>query len=125
VLVAEQSELFGRRPDPRHPGHLDLSGEAGVLRQEAVAGVDAGGAELSGRVEQLVAVEVALGRRRRAQAHGGVGFEHVRRGAVGIGVHGQRADPHPSERADDADGDLAPVGDQYRVDHRWVRGPSR
>ena len=39
-LVAERLQRRGRRSDEDEPGGLDRAGEAGILGQEAVAGVD-------------------------------------------------------------------------------------
>jgi hypothetical protein len=37
--------------------------------------------------------------------------------AVGVGVDGHRLDPHLLAGPHDADGDLAPVGNEYLLDH--------
>ena len=69
-------------------------------------------------------VQVALGRGRRADADGAVG--HAGRGArpVGSRVDGDRLDAELVQRADHADGDLAPVRDQDPREHleRWSGG---
>src|SRR4030067_844280 len=56
----------GRRPDEDEPGVHHALRELGVLGQEAVAWVDGVGAALLGGVDQLLHVEGALARRRRA-----------------------------------------------------------
>ena len=63
-------------------------------------------------VEDGLGVQVALGRGLAAERVGLVGQAHVQGVAVEVGVHGDGGDAELAARADDADGDLAPVGDQ-------------
>ena len=65
-----------------------------------------------------VHLQVALDRRRRPDADGLVGEGHVPRLGVGLGVHGDGRDAELAAGADDAHGDLAPVGDEDLVEHR-------
>jgi hypothetical protein len=60
-LVAERGDGGGRRADPGQTRVDDGLGEAGVLRQEAVAGVHGVGAGPLGDPQQLGDVEVGLG----------------------------------------------------------------
>ena len=98
-------------PPRRRPGEL------GVLGEEAVAGMDRLGARPARRLDDLRDREVALGRHGRAEQEGLVGLAHVGRVAVGLGVDGDRADPHLLQRAQDADRDLAAIGDQDLLEH--------
>lgn len=116
VLEAERAHLFRRGADERDARGLAGLGEAGVLREEAVAGMDGACASGLGRGEDAVGVEVALRRGRRADAHGGVGGGDVGRVGVGLGVHRDRTQPHRPQRADDAAGDRPAVGDQHGVE---------
>jgi hypothetical protein len=80
------------------------------------------------RVEDAVDREVALGRRRRPQEVRLVGVRDVQRGAIALGIDADRADPELAQRAEDADRDLPPVGDENLVEHRRAvfslrRGP--
>ena len=104
----------GRRADEDEAGSRDGLGEVGVLGEEAVAGVNRLGAGRSGGVEDRGDIEVALGRGRRADAVRLVGQPHVQRVAVGLGIDRDRADAQLAAGGGDADGDLAPVGDQDR-----------
>ena len=92
-------------------------GEVGVLGEEAVAGMDRLGPGLLGGLDDLLDVEVALGRDRGADQESLVGLAHVRRVAVDLRVDGDRADAHLLQRAGDADRDLAAVGDQDLLEH--------
>ena len=97
-------------------------GEAGVLRQEAVARMDGVGAgDLAGG-EQARDVEIALGGRRRADAHALVGEPHVHGVGVGRRVHGDGGDADLLAGAQDPERDLAAVGDQHLVEHRVRAG---
>ena len=46
-----------------------------------------------------------------------IGPPGVQRAGVRLAVHGDRADAHRTQRADDPDGDLAAVGDQDCLEH--------
>ena len=94
------------------PGLLQPLGERGVLGQEAVAGMDGLGAGALDDLEQLVDVQVGLGGGPGPEQVGLARALDVLRVAVGLRVDGDRLDPELVERADDADGDLAAVGDQ-------------
>jgi hypothetical protein len=59
-LVAEAVDGLGAGADPHQPGVDDLLGEAGVLGEEAVAGVHGVGAGLLGDLDELVLHEVGL-----------------------------------------------------------------
>ena len=108
----------GLGPMKVKPWALDDLGEAGVLRQEAVAGVDRLGAgDLAGG-DDRGDVQVALGRRGGADADALVGQPHPHGAGVGLGVHGDGGDAHLLAGAVDAERDLAPVGDEDLVEHR-------
>ena len=108
-----------RRPWPDEDDSLggELLGEAGVLRQEAVAGMHGFRTRRLAGGNDGVGVEVALRRRRRAEAHGLVGVEHRPREAVGIRIDGDRGDAHAAARADHTRGDLAAVRDEELFEH--------
>ncbi len=92
VLARHRLHRLGRRADPDEAGVGDGAGEAGVLGQEAVAGVHGLGSgrerlgDLGGRVEVVT-------------------------GADG------RADAEPVAGAGDPGSDLAAVGDEDRLEH--------
>ena len=69
------------------------------------------------RVEDPVDREVALGRRRRPEEERLVRVRDVERGPVALRVDADRADAELAQRAEDADRDLPPVGDQNLVEH--------
>ncbi len=120
-LVAHRLDGRGRWADERDPGVGAGGGERGVLAQETVAGMDGLSAGGAGRVDHRRDAQVALGRRGRPDPDGHVGQRNVRGMRVGIGVHGDRPDPEPPQRAQHPHGDLAPVGHQHRVKHAGTR----
>jgi len=61
--------------------------------------------------------EVALRRRRRADAHRLVGVADMETCGVGLGIDGDSTHTELPAGADHADGDLAPVGDQDLREH--------
>ena len=101
-----------RRADPGQAGADDGTCEARVLRQEAVARVHRVGAAARGDGQQLVDVEVGVGRALAVQAVGLVGHARVQRVEIGIGIHGDRLHAVVGTGAHDAHGDLAAIGDQ-------------
>jgi hypothetical protein len=129
-LVAHDLDRLGRRADERHAAGGDGPGEVGVLGEEPVARVDAVGPRALDDVEDLLGVEVALGRRLTAERVGLVGQAHVQAVAVEVGVDGDRRDVELTAGSDHADGDLAPVGDQDLGEHLiclrawWVTVPA-
>ena len=86
--------------------------ERGVLGEEPVARVDRLGAGALGRVEDPLDVQVALRRRARADEVRLVRRPHVQRAAVGLRVHGDRADAELAQRPEDANRDLAAIRDE-------------
>ena len=116
-LRAHRLDRLRRRADEDDAGLGAGAGEVGVLGEEAVAGMDRLGAGLLGGLDDLLDVQVALGRHRRADQEGLVGLAHVRRVAVDLRVDGDRADAHLLQRAGDPDRDLAAVGDQDLLEH--------
>ena len=120
-LVAEGVDGLGGGADPGQPGVDHGLRERGVLGEEAVAGVDRVGAGLAGDVEQLVLHQVGVAGGRAAERVGLVGDLDVQRVAVGVGIHGDRADPAVRARPRDAHGDLATVGNEDLGDRSACR----
>ena len=75
----------GSGPIQQQPGVDDPAREVGVLREEAVAGVDRGRAGALRGLEDQVGAQVGVGRRRAGQVHGQVGLADVRQVRVGVG----------------------------------------
>ena len=125
VLEAEGAHLRRVRADEGDAGGLADVGEGGVFREEAVAGVDGARAGGPRGGEDRVGVEVALRGRGRADAHRLVGLADMGRVGVGFGVDRDAAQAELAQRAQDAAGDGAAVGDQDGVEHRVTRSRTR
>jgi hypothetical protein len=117
-LAAHAAHGLRRGADELQAGLAHGLREVGVLGEEAVARMDRLGLGLERRGDDLVAAQVALGRGARSDLHHLVGGPREGRAAVGIGDDGNRAHTEPVRGADDADGDLAAVGDQDLLEHR-------
>ncbi|MPL84613.1 hypothetical protein SDC9_30578 [bioreactor metagenome] len=129
-LVAHDADMLRRGADEGNAVILEHLHEVRVFRKEAIARMDRLGAgDLAGGDDRGDR-EIALGRRRRADADALVGHAHMHGVAVGGRVHRDRGDPHLAAGADHPQGDLAPVGDQDLVEHghaltRRSSAPSR
>ena len=116
-LVAHHADVLGARADEGDLVRLDDLGEAGVLRQEAVAGMDRLGAgDLAGG-EDRRDIEIAFARRRRADADALVGEPDVHGVGIGGRMDGHGGDAQLLAGAQDAQRNLAAVGDQDFVEH--------
>ena len=116
-LVAHAPDGVRTRADEHDAGLLQRLGECRPLRQEAEAGVDGFRPRLPAGRDDALGDEVTLGRGCRADVDRLVGEAHVQRVTIGIGIYGDRPDPHASGRADDAAGDLAAVRDEDLLEH--------
>src|SRR5262249_18451572 len=103
------------------PRVLACTREGGVLRQEAVAGMDRLGAGPPGGIEDPLRVQVALGGPARAdqvRLVRGAGVEGV---AVGLRVDGDGEHAELAKRAKDPNRDLAAVGNEHLPEQRHGR----
>ena len=119
-LVAHQADMLGPRTDELHVVLGENFGEAGVLGEKAVARMHGVGAGDLARREQRRNIEVAVLGRRRTDAHALIGEPHVHGVLVRGRMHGHRRDAEFLARAQHAERDLPPVGDQNFIEHRAV-----
>ena len=117
-LVAQRLDSLGRGADPGQPGIDNRAGEVGVFREEAIAGVHRVGAGASCHGDQLVGVQISGLAVVALQGIGGVGQADVQGVGVVVGVDGHARQPGLAGGADDADRDLAAVGNQQGVHGR-------
>ena len=115
-LVAKQRQLRGRGADEAQAGIGYGLGKVGALAQETIAGVDGVAAVRACDGDQPRAVQVS-GRAAAGQRRGGFGGMHMRGVRIVLGKDGQAGDAQLVQRAGDADGDLAAVGDQDFLEH--------
>ena len=95
------------------PASRARTGEPGVLGEEPIARVDRIGAGGARRRDDGRDVQIAGRCLVRADGHRDVRVAHVARVPIALGVDGDRRQPHLAAGADDADGDLAAVGDEH------------
>src|SRR5690606_36864886 len=110
VLAAHRVHHVAGRADQCDTGCLEGTGEDGPLGEEPVAGVHRVGARLLRRGHDGVDVEVA------GHLYGHVGGADVRGVGVDRGVDRDGADAERGAGAEDAQGDLAAVGDEEGLD---------
>ena len=121
-LVAHPLHHVRVRPDEDEIVVLARAHEGRVLGEEAVAGVNGLAAGRLGGGDHVRDPEVALGRRRRADADRAVREPDMQSIVVGGGVHGDRFGAELVDRADHPDGDLAAVCDQDPGEHQRTGG---
>ncbi len=117
VLEAHRADGGWRRTNPGEAGLADSFGEGCVLRQEAVAGVDAFSACVERGFDDAVALEIAFSGRGGADPDGLVGFADEGGFRVSIRIDRDRPQTELSGGSHDAPGDLAAIGDQDRRKH--------
>ena len=112
-LVAERFEQLDPRAYKRDARLHAGGGELGILREEAVAGMDAVDAVGLGERHDPLDVEVRANRLARlAREVGLVRLEAVERETVFMGVDSDGANAQFVRRPEDADGDFAAIGDE-------------
>ena len=117
-LVAHQPDVFGLRADEGDLVLLEDIGEARVLGQKPVAGMDGVGAgDLAGG-DDGGNVEIAVLGGGRPDADALVRELDVHRLLVGGRIDGDRGDAELLGRAHDAQRDLSPVGNEDFIEHR-------
>ena len=100
----------------------------GILRQEAIAGMHSLRATLTRGLDHPLDIEIAVTCPRRPKQDRLIGHRDMHGVAIGLGIDRDRAQAHRLGGADDADGDLAAVGDQqgakppvhFRPIHRHI-----
>ena len=97
-------------------------GKPGVFRQKAIAGVDRLRAAGLGRGNDLVDLQVAVGRLAAPQVHALVGFSAVACVAVGVAVHGDAGQAQGLGSAHHPAGNFTTVGHQHGGKGRGVHG---
>ena len=116
-LVAHGADMLGLGADEGDVVILQDLGEAGVLGEKAVAGMDGIGAgDLAGG-EQRRNVKIAVARRRRPDADALVGEAHMHGVGIRRGMDRHGGDAEFLGGAQHAERDLAAIGDQDLVEH--------
>ena len=124
IFRAQGPDRLGGRADPDQPGCLDGFGEIGILGQEAIARMDGIGAGRPGRGKDGLDLEIAFGRRRRADMDRLIGLAHMFCARIGVGIDGDRRNTEPTAGLKNAAGDLAPIRDEQLLDLQCVALPA-
>ena len=117
LLQAHRADDFRLGTDERDAARLANFGKAGVFAQESVAGMDGGRVGDLGRTDDRWDVQVAAGALGRADADGLIGETGVQRVAVRFRINRNRRDAEIFACANDAQRDLAAIGNQYLLKH--------
>ena len=116
-LRSEPCDHVGRRAHEGHAGGGTRRSKVVILSEKAVAGMDRFGARRTCRVEDRLNREITAGSGRRTDADCAIRERHVQRTGVGVRIHGHRLDAQLAARTDDADRDLAAIGNQQTTEH--------
>ena len=116
-LVAHGADVLRVRADKGNVVVGHHFGELSIFRKEAIARMNGVGIGDGGRGDDRGLVEVAVARRRRADADGFVGKAHVHGFGIRGGVHRHGLDAHFTAGALNAKRDLAAVGDEDFFEH--------
>ena len=117
VLQAERAHLVRRRADEGDAGVGAAFSEVRIFGEEAVAGVDGLCAGFACDFQDAIDVEIALCGGRGADAHCFGRQRDVARVTIGFRIDCDARNAHSVERADDAAGNGAAVGDQDLLEH--------
>ena len=116
-LGAHETHGGRRRADERDPGVRHGIGEIGILGEEAIAGVDRVAAPFERGGDDALTAQVRFPRRGRANSDRFVSQCHMQRTGVRVGIDGDGGDAQLLAGTNDADGDLAAVGDEDFTKH--------
>jgi hypothetical protein len=103
---------FRRWADERQTRVAARSRERRVLGEKPVPRMYRVGAGSTRCVEDRLDAQVTPDRLAWPDMDRLVRFAHVKRRAIAVGIDGDRRQPHLAARTDDADGDLASIGNQ-------------
>ena len=119
MLQSEIAQVRGRGADEYDAASRAGLGESGALAEEPVARVDRLRAGAHGGIEQRLHGKIALRRRGRTDLDRFIRRAHMERVAVGRRIDRHRGHGHAPQRAYDAAGDGAAIGDEYLAEHQF------
>ncbi len=111
-LVAHHADMFRRRPDEGDAVGFHRFREIGIFRQEAIARMDGVRPGNGGRREDGRDIEVRVAAGRRADTYGFIRQADIHGIGVSRGMHGNRPDTQFATGPQDAQGDLATIGNE-------------
>ncbi len=116
-LGAEHAHGGGRRTDKFDSSVLAGLGEVGVFRKEAVTGVDGTGTGTLCNLEDQIATQIGLRGGSGTESISLIRFEHVRGGAVSVGIDGDSGESEFTAGAQNAEGNFAAIRDENFAKH--------
>ncbi len=116
-LVAHRGDRARIGADEDDTGLGQRSRKGLALGQKSVTGMHGFRARLAAGLDDPVDQKIALRRGRRSDQDRMVGHFDVKGVAVGLGINGNRLDPHAAGSLDDPAGDLAAICDQNSFEH--------
>ena len=117
ILQAHCGDARRVRPHPDQASIDNRLRKFRIFGQKAIAGMDCLCASRLGSGDDLLAHQIAFPRRRRSNMHRRIGFLHMQRLRIGVRIDSNCADTHFSGRADNPASNLAPIGDEERLDY--------
>ena len=118
-LAAHGLNRCGRRTNKDQALIGAGTGECGILREKAIAGMNGLGATGSGGRQNQISAEIAVTRFGAAQIDGPVRFAHMQRIGVYVAMHRDRFYAELACGAHDPAGNFAAVGNQQACDHGY------
>ncbi len=116
-FIAHRLDGCGGRADQYDATLFQRCRKFGILRQEAIAGMHRIGTGLIDGGEDIINLQVAMRRGRRADINGLIGFLHMQRVGIRLRVHRDRTDAHLAARAHDTHSNLTTIRNQYFLEH--------
>src|SRR5262249_32674100 len=119
-LIAHLHHCCRRRADEGETDLMADLGKAGVLREEAIAGVDCLTPSDKGGADEIGDAEIAFTAWARADADALVRQPHRQRVAVGLRIGDDRLDTKLAARAQHTQRDLTAIGDKHLLEHAFA-----
>ena len=117
LLQAHRADHLGLRADKGDAAGFAHFGEAGVLAEKAITGMDGGGVGNFGRADHGWNVEVAARTLGRADTNGLIGKAGMQRMAIRFRIDRDRRDAQVFAGANDPQRNFAAIGNQYFLKH--------
>ena len=116
-LVPHRPHGGRARSDEPYPRSTACIRKVGILRKEAITGMNRIGAGHAGGINHRIDIQIALGRGIGTDPHGLIGHRHMHRSRIGIGVDRDHVDAHALCCTRDPNRDFPAVGDQKALNH--------
>ena len=116
--ILSQFDRLGRWADEGDACRGNSARKTGIFRQEAVAWMQCAGTNSAGSRYDLLGIEISRYRRPPRDLESDIGERYCRRCSIDLVIDDRRAQTKLAQRANDPDGNLAPVGDQDGLERK-------